>query len=106
MYWLNCHQTKHFPSTRNTDNTVPEDDDDDDGHGSGSGSDLEVDPKDVEDAKKLTAQQQIMKRAGIPELKLDALPSSIAPKLMNLYLKDLFWEPNPAMMPPIERSVL
>ena len=47
---------------------------------------MEVDPKDVQAGKAAAAEMAARKRAGLPELQLDALPSTIATKLMILSL--------------------
>jgi len=47
---------------------------------------LEVNPKEVQAEKALAVEIAARKRAGLPELAVDALPSTIATKLMTLSL--------------------
>ena len=47
-----------------------------------------MDPKSIKADQAAAAEQAARKRAGIPELQLDALPSTIATKMMSFGLGD------------------
>lgn len=55
--------------------------------GSESSSEFEIDAEECKarDAKSRAKEER--KKAGLPELELDQLPSTIAPKMLNLRLK-------------------
>ena len=57
-----------------------------DSNGSESEEDLQVDPKSIKAEQAAALEQATRKRAGIPELELDALPSTIAIKMMSFGL--------------------
>ena len=66
--------------------TYPVDDDDGDGP-----SDLEVvSQKDLAEAKKEETAKAGRKKAGLPELELDALPSSLANRMSILFVRTMF----------------
>lgn len=48
-------------------------------------SDLEVTAEDIKKGKQLEAAKAQRKKAGVPELDLDALPSAIATKMTILF---------------------
>ena len=45
-----------------------------------------MDPRSIKAGQAAAAEQAARKRAGIPELELDALPSTIATKMMSFGL--------------------
>ena len=49
-----------------------------------SGEDMDVNEDDIEQNKKDQSIKAQRKKAGLPELELDALPSSICSKMTNL----------------------
>ena len=78
---------KQSISLRHPKNLTPlgldEEDEDDDDEDDGLG----VSPEDLKAEKLAEAERTARKRAGIPELELDALPSAIATKMLSLVLK-------------------
>ena len=66
--------------------TYPVDDDGDD-----SATDSEgVSKQELAEAKKEESAKAGRKKAGLPELELDALPSSLASKMSNLSVRTMF----------------
>ena len=47
---------------------------------------MQVDPRSIKAGQAAAAEQAARTRAGIPELELDALPSTIATKMMSFGL--------------------